>query len=75
VINKLRRDRFGAQCCPRTHTNPWALVEFGEGFGVSMRQRAPRTVRLVSRNAFIAAPKTYLNGVVPLSVALHERRT
>jgi hypothetical protein len=73
VINILERDRFGAPCCPRTHANPWVLVEFGDGFGVSMRRRAPRTVQLVSQPAFTAAPKTYLNDVVPLSVALHER--
>lgn len=75
MIGIFERDRLGAPRCPDGHTNPGVLAQFADGWGVSMRQRAPRNVQPVSRPAFIAAPKTYLITVVPTSVALHERRT
>jgi hypothetical protein len=76
MVNILERDWFGVPCPRETHTNPGTLAEFGAGFGVSMRQRAKRLAQLVSQpafTAFIAAPQTYLNDVVPPSAALHER--
>lgn len=75
MVITFARDRFGTPCCPHGRTNSGARVEFGDGSGVSMGQRASRIVQLLSQPPLTVALKSYLNGVVPPSVALHERRT
>lgn len=75
MINSMTRDRFGAPCCARSaHTVFGILAEFGGGCDMSgTRQRATLLVRPDVQPTFIAAPQTYLKGIVPPSAALHER--